>query len=121
MRKWMSIAALIVVLTALLTPLVSQACGGGPVVVDAPPTRLAIGAKAMVDTSLKVPLVLRDKPDIYGAYLDGLVYGTNLTVVDGPVRSANGYLYWKVAVAGSQASGWVAEGENTVYWIKPQM
>ncbi len=119
MRKFTGIMALTVVLIALSTPLVSLACGGGPMVVTAPPTRLSIGAAAMVDTSLHVPLVLRAAPDLGGTYLEGLMYGTKLTVVDGPVRSANGYLYWKVVTDDTKLTGWVAEGEDTVYWLRP--
>ena len=119
MRKFVAITTLAVVLLALVTPLVTKACGGGPVVVYAPPTRLAVGSNAMVDTSLGVPLVLRATPDEYGAYLEGLMYGTKLTVMEGPIRSTGGYLYWKVITTDGKLNGWVAEGAETTYWLKP--
>jgi hypothetical protein len=118
MRKMTAIATLAVVFLALVTPLVTQACGGGPVIVDAPLTRLAVGSNVMVDTSLDTPLVLRATPDRYGSYLEGLMYGTKLTVIDGPVRS-NGYMYWKVTSHDGLHTGWVAEGAYETYWLKP--
>ena len=121
MRKSMLLMALAVVLSALLTPLVSKACGGGPMTVNAPTTRLWIGAAAMVnvDASADAPLALHATPDLYGTFIDGLPYGTVVKVVDGPVRSEWGYLYWKVVTADNKLTGWVAEGEYTVYWLKP--
>ena len=121
MRKRMAIIGLAIALITLITPLVSQACGGGggPITVTAPVTRLAIGRTAVVATEWNDTLNLRDTPEIYGRIEAGLTQGMKVTVIDGPTQSKFGYMYWKIVTEDKKLTGWVAEGADGTYWVNP--
>lgn len=86
----------------------AAACPGGL------PLRLAVGDTARVTAGL--PSNLRAEPALESADLGDAVAGETFTVLAGPV-CGNDILWWQVQTA--SATGWIAQGQNGLYFVEP--
>ncbi|MBP1466366.1 SH3 domain-containing protein [Candidatus Chloroploca sp. M-50] len=90
----------------------SQAVAEGSRVVlgGAPkPAVLAVGVTAWVQKAGGKNLRLRDKPGLNSNAFDGLVPGTQMTLLEGPTQ-LDGYPWWRIRAADGR-EGWVAGSE----------
>ncbi|MBO9309812.1 MAG: Ig-like domain-containing protein, partial [Chloroflexi bacterium] len=83
---------------------------------NAPPSRLIPGERAIVLPDDPTPLRLRSAPSLSARVIRELPINTELEITGGP-RCADGFLWYRVSVVGSDLSGWVAEGSRTQYFI----
>jgi hypothetical protein len=82
-----------------------------------PQTRLSIGNLGVVEFISSAEL--RSEPEA-GQLLTKLTNGTHYEVLEGPVCTPSGTLWWKVRPLGdAQLVGYVAEGKGTTYWSYP--
>ena len=98
--------------TPTLLPIIGHPCS------SAPPTRIEVGDMVIVTTTEGDRLTLRSSPVVADNAVDKISAGVSLRVLDGPVCS-NNFTYWKVQVIGLTETGWVAEGDNYIYWLEP--
>jgi len=86
---------------------------------DAPPTRIAVGDMVLVTTTDGDPLILRSSPAALGNnWVLKINKGIRLRVLDGPT-CANNFVYWRVNMVDGMSSGWVAEGDSSLYYLAP--
>ncbi len=79
----------------------------------APPIRLSIGTIAHVTPG--DANTLRASPG--GSATGSIPGGSAVAILDGPVCTANGIVWWKVNYNG--AIGWTAEGQGSTYFMEP--
>jgi len=106
--------------TAIVTQTVSpggtsgtaQACSG------APPSRLQVGGRAVVDTTRDIPNNVRTEASLDGDVVGLAQPGEEVQILNSPPVCAAGFLWWRVRTAGG-VEGWTAEGEGSEYWLRP--
>jgi len=88
---------------------------------NAPATRLAIGMRADVTATpadqSPSPLRVRDQASAKGKQIKALNDGDSFNVIGGPT-CADGYEWWQIKIDDG-TTGWVAEGNETSYFIEP--
>jgi hypothetical protein len=72
---------------------------------------------ARVDPSDPRPLNMRSQPGIASARADQLAAGATFLILDGPVCQDN--LAWFLVRSDAGNTGWVAEGDNSAYFVEP--
>lgn len=82
----------------------------------APPTRLRQGVTVVVLRDDPTPLNVRAQPNAKANVLVRINPGVSFQILGGP-QCADGYIWWQTAYQGQ--TGWVAEGDNTHYFIGP--
>ena len=84
----------------------------------APPIRVKAGDLVHVTTTEGDKLILRSSPEVDDNMITMLLAGIELRIIDGPVCSDN-FSYWEIKIPGTIQTGWVAEGDNSLYYIEP--
>ena len=90
----------------------------------APTTRISINNLVRVITTDNDRLVLRSIPEINdGTELQRLNKGTELKIFNGPVcvrdpKTSISYWFWEVRIKSTDAFGWVAEGDRSLYYLE---
>lgn len=80
------------------------------------PPRLEVDQQAMLRANI-LRLNIRDQPSINGLVVGQMSGGTPVTLLEGPTCGPADIVWWRVEVAG--VSGWVAEGQDSVYFLEP--
>ncbi|GIK65369.1 MAG: hypothetical protein BroJett018_31630 [Chloroflexota bacterium] len=88
------------------------------VCVGAPPTRLNIGYLARVSEDDPTPLRVRSEPNLGGTVVTEYAPGTEVVIEGGPICADN-YLWWQILNPADGVTGWMAEGNTSVYFIEP--
>lgn len=90
----------------------------------APAPRVALGDKARVTFTNGLPLRVRDTPVVNNSNVTAqIAEGTAFTITDGPrcapiPNTSDSFVYWKIKVDSTGLTGWVAEGDNSTYFIE---
>ena len=90
----------------------------------APPPRVQIDDYVRVTFTDGRPLRIRSSAEVIDEnIIELLPEGTRLQIVDGPVcvpipESGDTFIFWYVRVRSSGTHGWVAEGEEKMYYIE---
>jgi hypothetical protein len=91
---------------------------------SAPVSHVEVGQQVTVTVENWDKLKLRSKPEISaGTVLIDLDQYTQLEILDGPIcvsspETKSSYLFWKVKVLPGGEIGWVAEGDDSHYYIE---
>lgn len=85
----------------------------------APAARLAVGTDARVTYTDGTPLRIRNDAGKNGLILGLLPEGAALKVLAGPRCIAEG-MWWQVKATSQGYTGWVLEGEGSVYYVEPR-
>jgi hypothetical protein len=85
---------------------------------NTPPTRLILGERARVSDDDPTDLNVRASPNTNANNrpIGKLRMGEVVVVVSGPA-CANGYTWYEIS--GATLSGWIAEGEDALYYVEP--
>jgi hypothetical protein len=82
---------------------------------DAPPSRLEVGDKAIVEgTSFQIRL--RGEPSLEGTLKGQIAPAEVVEIINGPA-CAEQLVWWEVLALGSGESGWTAEGNAYGSWL----
>lgn len=84
------------------------------------PIRLGVGDSGMVslnDSAPTTPVNVRETPGVDGIRIGRLAQGVTFEVLEGPV-CANGVVWFKVGY-GDDKEGWLAEGQDGLYFVEP--
>ncbi len=90
----------------------------------APTTRVAVGDAARVTFTNGLPLRVRSTPLVNNSNIVAqIAEGTGFTITDGPrcapiPNSDNSFVFWEILVESTGLTGWVAEGDNTTYFVE---
>lgn len=79
--------------------------------------RLAVGASAIVNTTLGDTLNLRSQPGLRTQVIARLERGTSVTLLEGP-RLADNLTWWRVSAA-DYGEGWVVESVDNIQTLLP--
>lgn len=82
----------------------------------APPSRLILHQRARVAIDDPRPLNMRDGTGTSFDVIAQIPAGAIIYVLDGPECTAR-YAWYQVEYAG--ITGWIAEGDNTAYFVEP--
>ncbi len=85
------------------------------------PSRLKIGQAGQVvfNTSApSIPVNVRKEPSIDAPRIGRLAQGVSFMVIDGPTCTED-VVWLKVQYGDNKAEGWLAEGQNGVYFVEP--
>jgi hypothetical protein len=85
------------------------------------PTRLFLGAFAVVSQVPALPNRLRIEPSTQGgsSTVTGWIQpGEEVVLLKGPMCN-EGWVWWKVSSLASGLSGWTSEGDGANYWLDP--
>jgi hypothetical protein len=93
-------------------PTIDISCPG------APPIRIEVGNLVRVTTTEGDKLRLRSSPEATDNIIRMIPTGTELRVIDGPMCS-DAFSYWEIQIPGTTQTGWVAEGDYSLYYIEP--
>ena len=93
-------------------PMMEISCPG------APPIRIETGNLVRVTTTEGDKLRLRSSPEVADNIIKMIPAGTELMVIDGPMCSDD-FSYWEIQIPGTTQTGWVAEGDYSIYYIEP--
>lgn len=80
------------------------------------PPRMTVGQLGQVMGDTPLPNRLRRQPSLSGSIITTIPINELFSVIGGP-KCANGILWWQVDYGGR--TGWTAEGQNGVYYIRP--
>ncbi len=84
----------------------------------APPIRVEVGNLVRVTTTDGDNLRLRSSPEVANNILQRVPAGLELRIIGGPVCSDN-FSYWEVKIPGTSQTGWIAEGDYSIYYVEP--
>ncbi len=84
----------------------------------APPIRVELGDLVRVTTTDGDKLSLRSSPNGSHNIIDYISEGMELRVIGEHVCSEN-FTYWKIQIWGTTETGWVREGDYSLYYIEP--
>lgn len=84
----------------------------------APPTRLQVGAQAIVLSDDPRPIRIRNAAGLAGKQIGQLNPGAQFAIIGGPTCS-DGYVWWQLQTPDNKITGWAAEGDLTNYYIGP--
>ncbi len=104
--------------TFTITPTPSFSCAKAPL------SRVQIDDYVRVTFTDGRPLRIRSSPEVIDEnIIELLPEGTRLQIVDGPLcvpnpESGDAYVFWYVRIRSSGTHGWVAEGEEKMYYIE---
>jgi hypothetical protein len=93
-------------------PIMDFSCPG------APPIRVKLGDLVRVTTTDGDRLRLRSSPNGSNNIIDMIPEGMELRVIGEHVCSEN-FTYWKIQISGTTETGWVREGDYSLYYIEP--
>ncbi|HUF39610.1 MAG TPA: hypothetical protein VMN57_13885 [Anaerolineales bacterium] len=91
---------------------------------SAPVPRVAVGDTARVTFTDGLPLRIRSSPEVRNDnVVTQITEGATFTILGGPVCTAipgseGAYVFWEIELDTSGVSGWVAEGDDSAYYIE---
>ncbi len=83
----------------------------------APDPRVKVGDVVLVTRQDERPLNVRQEPNLGDNVVTQVLPGDAMQITGGPFCS-DGYLWWRVRLD-NDISGWVAEGDQSMYYIEP--
>jgi hypothetical protein len=91
---------------------------------NAPATRVQVGDTARVTFTDGLPLRIRDTPEVADDnVITQVTEGSTFTIIGGPVcapvpETETAFVFWEIELEVSGLTGWVAEGDETAYYIE---
>jgi len=82
------------------------------------PARLRVGQSGQVVSAATTPVNVRQAPSIAAPRFGRLEQGTSFAVIGGPT-CADGVRWFQIRYGENNAEGWLAEGQNNVYFVEP--
>ncbi len=85
------------------------------------PSRLKVGQIGQVIINASAPTTpvnIRKAPTVDAERIGRLAPGVSFTVIDGPT-CANNVAWFKVRYGDNNLEGWLAEGQNSLYFVEP--
>jgi hypothetical protein len=107
-------------------PVVSTPIGTVPVFScpNAPAARVQVGDTARVTFTDGLPLRIRESPEVADDnVVTQVTEGSTFTIIGGPVcapvpETETAFIFWEIELEASGLTGWVAEGDETAYYIE---
>ena len=90
----------------------------------APETRMVVGQNARVTFTDGIPLRVRESPAVLPDNITTQIpEGTEFFITAGPVcapipDTSSAYVFWQIEIEETGLVGWVAEGDETAYYIE---
>jgi hypothetical protein len=85
---------------------------------DAPYSRLAVGLRAATPREPALPNRIHKEPGKDADTLGFILPGQSVVILEGP-ECKDGWVWWKVRNEINKVEGWVAEGDESEYWLIP--
>ena len=91
---------------------------------NAPETRLQVGDAARVTFTDGLPLRIRETPEVADDnVITQITEGAAFVIIGGPVctsipEAETAFVFWEIELEASGLTGWVAEGDESAYYIE---
>jgi len=92
----------------------------------APPPRVKVGDLARVTITNGLPLRVRETPVVNNTnVIAQIAEGTAFRITNGPEcapipNTSDSFVFWEITIESTGLTGWVAEGDKSIYFIELQ-